>query len=555
MKEQNSLKQKIYSMKKLIIITLIALLAIPSIAQKNVNSKIKKVTVFLQGAQIHRTASTSLKKGRTDVVFSGLSTALDANSIQVKGKGNFTIMAVYHQINYLKKAKVDKRIKEMQDSVKLLSNKSNLQNQFYQALNQEAQMLLANKAIGGTNTGVDVANLKAMADFYRTRLKDIYTKMYKIKQENAKRNAKIQLLNQQIQQSRRNYQTTVSELVLDLDVKEASQAKFDITYLVRNASWYPQYDIRATDVHHPIELHYRAMIRQNTGVEWKNVLLTVSTGNPSNNGVIPQLNPWYLNYYLNQQGRKMEKSYEEDADVAYDMLEEVPVMEAKATPVPRSMGSANNSSNYTRVSVGQTTTQFKISIPYTIPSTNKTINVKIQKVELVADYRYYCVPKLSLDAFLQARITGWEELNLLSGNVNVFFDGTFVGKSHINPQNLSDTLDISLGKDASIKVERTKIKDKTGKIVIGSSKKMNVGWEISVRNGKSEKINITIQDQLPLSRIKEIEVELNKKDGAKYTAENGFLTWDLVIDAKKSVKKSFNYTVKYPKKYILSNQW
>ncbi len=549
-------------MKKLVLIIVIVLLAMPSIAQKNVTSKIKKVTVFLKGAQIQRTASTSLKKGRTDVVFSGLSTALDANSIQVKGKGNFTIMSVYHQLNYLKKAKVDKRIKEMQDSVKLLTNQSNLQNQFYNALNQESQMLLANKAIGGTNTGVDVASLKSMADFYRTRLKDIYTRMYKIKQDNSKRNAKIQRLNQQIQQSRRNYQTTVSELVLDLDVKESTQAKFDITYLVRNASWYPQYDIRATDVHHPIQLHYRAMIRQNTGVEWKNVMLTVSTGNPSNNGVIPQLYPWYLNYYLNQQGRRMEKAYVDSNVEPLDMEEvQTPVPVNSSAPVysystpSKAMGNSNNSSNYTRVSVGQTTTLFKISIPYTIPSTNKTVNVKIQKVELAADYRYYCVPKLSLDAFLQARITGWEELNLLAGNVNVFFDGTFVGKSRINPQSLSDTLDISLGKDASIKVERNKIKDKTGKLVIGSTKKMNIGWEISVRNGKAEKINITIQDQLPLSKLKEIEVELNKKDGAKYNADNGFLTWDLEIAAKKSVKKSFDYTVKYPKKYILANQW
>ena len=549
-------------MKKVILIALVAFLVLPAMAQKNVNSKIKKVTVFLQGAQIYRTATTSLKKGRTDVVFSGLSTRLLANTVQVKGKGNFTIMSVHHQINYLKKAKLDKRIKQMQDSVVLLTGEKNLNQQFYNALNQEQQMLLANKAIGGTNTGVDVANLKTMADFYRSRLKDIYTRMYKINLENRKLSEKIAVLNRQIQQSRANYQTTVSEIVVDLDVKENTQAKFSFSYIVNNASWYPQYDIRAEDAHHPIQLHYRAMIRQNTGVEWKNVKLTVSTGNPNSNSVIPQMNPWYLNYYLNTPNRKMQraktKSYTNDDKYEMDMEEsaEEPVYATAplASPVA-ALGNASNSANYTVVNVGQTTTQFNISIPYTIPSTNKTVNVKIQKVELPADYRYYCVPKLSLDAFLQARITGWEELNLLAGDVNVFFDGTYVGKSHINPQNLSDTLDISLGKDQSIIVKRDKIKDKTGKIVLGSSKKMNVGWEISIRNNKSEKINITFQDQLPLSRIEEIEVELNGKDGAKYVKETGFLTWDVEIAPKKSIVKRFNYTVKYPKKYVLSNQW
>jgi uncharacterized protein (TIGR02231 family) len=547
-------------MKKLIFIALILIIAMPSMAQKNVKSKISKVTVFLSGAQIYRTASSSLKKGRTDVVFSGLSRYIIANSIQVKGKGNFTIMSVHHQINYLKKSKVDSRIKQMQDSVVLLSGQINLQKQFYNALNQESQMLLANKAIGGTNTGVDVANLKAMADFYRTRLKDIYTRMYKINTENQRKGKTIRRLNQQIQQSRANYQTMVSEIVVDLDVKEATQAKFDFTYLVQNASWYPQYDIRATDTHHPVQLHYRAMIRQATGIEWKNVMLTVSTGNPNSNSIIPQMNPWYLNYYLNNRERNMPRGgrsngytvdMEDEKDYSYSP--EPTLMAAKSVALGDSL--ASNSANYTTINVGQTTTLFKISIPYTIPSTNKTVNVKISKVELKADYRYYCVPKLSLDAFLQARIIGWEELNLLAGNVNIFFDGTFVGKSYINPQNISDTLDISLGKDAGIIVKRTKIKDKTGKIVLGSNKKMNVGWEISVRNSKSEKINITIQDQLPISRVKEIEVALNGKDGAKYNSENGFLNWDLEIESKKTSVKRFDYTVKYPKKYILSNQW
>jgi len=547
-------------MKKLIFIALILIIAMPSMAQKNVKSKINKVTVFLSGAQIYRTASSSLKKGRTDVVFSGLSRYIIANSIQVKGKGNFTIMSVHHQINYLKKSKVDSRIKQMQDSVVLLSGQINLQKQFYNALNQESQMLLANKAIGGTNTGVDVANLKAMADFYRTRLKDVYTRMYKINTENQKKGKTISRLNKQIQQSRANYQTMVSEIVVDLDVKEATQAKFDFTYLVQNASWYPQYDIRATDTHHPVQLHYRAMIRQATGIEWKNVMLTVSTGNPNSNSIIPQMNPWYLNYYLNDRkrnkprgGRSDGYAYEMSDEEIYSDTAEPRMLQAKSVTLGNSI--ASNSANYTTVNIGQTTTLFNISIPYTIPSTNKTVNVKIQKVELTADYRYYCIPKLSLDAFLQARITGWEELNLLAGNVNVFFDGTYVGKSYINPQNLSDTLDISLGKDAGIIVKRTKIKDKTGNIVLGSNKKLNIGWEISVRNSKFEKINIAIQDQLPISRVKEIEVVLNNKDSAKYKKENGFLIWDLEIDPKKTIVKRFDYTVKYPKKYVLSNQW
>ena len=546
-------------MKKTILILLVSLLWVPLKAQKNVDSKIKKVTVFLQGAQITRTATSSLKKGRTEVVISGLSTVLDPNSIQVKGKGNFTLMSVRYQINYLKKSKLDKRIKEMQDSVQMLQNKKSLNQQFYNALNQEQQMLIANKAIGGANTGVNVTDLKALADYYRVRLKDIYTKMYNINSDNQKLAKKINKLNMQIQQSRANYQTTVGEIALDLEVKENTQAQFTINYLVRNAGWNPQYDIRATDVHHPVQLQYRSLIHQNTGVEWKNVMLTVSTGNPNRNSIIPTMNPWYLSYYNNSYKAK---TLSRSQPMQAELLEIEDDMEISSSPTLDSKGAANsgspianNSSNYTTVNNSQTTTLFKISIPYTIPSTNKVVNIKIQKVELNTSYRYYCVPKLSLEAYLQARITGWESLSLLPGKVNIFFDGTFVGKSYINPHNISDTLDISLGQDQNIKVERTKIKDKTGKVVLGSTKKATIGWDISVRNGKSDKISITIQDQIPLSNIEDIEIILNNKDNARYTKENGFLIWDLEIEPKKTVKKSFNYTVKYPKKYTISNQW
>ena len=543
-------------MRKLFLAVLIVTLSAP-VFGGNVSSKIKKVTVFQQGAQVFRTATKSLKKGRSQVTFSGLTTSIDANSIQVKGKGKFTIMAVYHQINYLKKQELTRRLKEMQDSVLLLQNEMNLDNRLMKAYQDESNMLLANKSIGGTNTGVDINSLKAMADFYRIRLKDIYTRTFNIEQGMIAKKQKIQVLRNQINQTRRGYQNSVSEIIVDLDVKETTQAQFDLSYLVHSASWSPQYDIRAKDVHSPIELHYRAMIRQSTGVDWKNVKLSVSTGNPRNNSVIPQMNIWYLNYYLNNRNYTMRKqkvgAY--DAQKRETRTDDVEELDMAYTTVKSPLVNANNSSNYTTVNVSQTNIQFEISLPYTIPSTNKLINVKVQKNELKADYRYYCIPKLSLDAFLQARITGWEELNLLPGSVNIFFDGTFVGKSQIDPQLLSDTLDVSLGKDQSIVLKRTKVKDKTGKIVMGGNKKMNVGWEISVRNGKSQAIDITIKDQIPLSRKKEIEIALNGKSGAKYDVETGFLQWDLKMKPKTTEQIRFDYQIKYPKEYNLANQW
>jgi len=227
----------------------------------------------------------------------------------------------------------------------------------------------------------------------------------------------------------------------------------------------------------------------------------------------------------------------------------------KAMTISKNSVSALNSSNYTSVVQNQTSTIFKIALPYSIPSSNKRVNVKVQKWELPATYRYYAVPKIDPNAFLQARITGWEDLNLLRGAVNIFFEGTYVGKSYLNPSNLNDTLDISLGRDKNIVIERKKIKDKNSTAVFGGTKKMNVAWNISVRNNTEDAISLVIKDQLPLSNRKDIEVRLLLSSAAKYDATTGFLTWEMNINSKQKKTLDFQYQVKYPKEINLSNIW
>ena len=122
---------------------------------------------------------------------------------------------------------------------------------------------------------------------------------------------------------------------------------------------------------------------------------------------------------------------------------------------------AVTASVYTEVNENQTNLEFNITIPYDIPSDSKQYTINIQDFSLPATYEYYCAPKLDREAFLLARITGWENYNLLSGEINLFFEGTYVGKSHLNVRNTNDTLDLSLGRDKGIVVTRVKMKDFT----------------------------------------------------------------------------------------------
>lgn len=198
-----------------------------------------------------------------------------------------------------------------------------------------------------------------------------------------------------------------------------------------------------------------------------------------------------------------------------------------------------------------TSFEFAISVPYTIPSDGQNHMVGVQEKELSSSYKYYCTPKLDLDAFLFAQVTGWEGLNLLAGPAYIYFEGTYVGESLLDLTGIGDTLDISLGRDQGVTVQRTKRKDFCTKQVLGSKRVESVGWEIAVRNNKPQPVDLVITDQYPVPVRSEIEVKLDESSGAAVKEEKGFLTWKVTVEPRTNQKWNFGYSVKVPKEKVV----
>lgn len=194
-----------------------------------------------------------------------------------------------------------------------------------------------------------------------------------------------------------------------------------------------------------------------------------------------------------------------------------------------------------------TSFEFAISVPYTIPSDGRNHQVGVQEQELSSSYKYFCIPKLDLDAFLFAQVTGWEGLNLLAGPAYIYFEGTYVGESLLDLGGVGDTLDISLGRDKGVTVQRTKRKDYSQRQVVGGKRTESVGWEIGVRNNKAHPIDLVITDQYPVAVRSEIEVKLDDHGGATVNAEKGFLTWKERVEPRASRQCRFGYSVKVPR--------
>ena len=529
------------TMKNQILSLALCLLAIGAIAQsdKTVDSKIKNVTVFLSNAQVTREVKTRIEPGKTNLVVSGLTSQLDPQSIQVMGKGNFVILGISHQQNYLSEFNMPKSLKALTDSVDYFQKLLSLGQSQKEILNKEEQMLLTNQKIGGTSQNLTVIELKAMADFYRNRLSEIVNARMKEDEKIKKINERVAKIQLQINTQNELYGRNTSEIVVSVSAEAPTSVDLEVNYIVANAGWQPIYDVRAINTKSPIQLNYKANVFQSTGEDWKNVRLKLSTANPNLGGLKPELYTWYLDFYqpVLYQSRKESKAAPAMSRSA-DMGAMVEVVEeAEATSL----------SDYVTTIQTSLTTEFDIALPYTVTSASKPTLVDVQKYDVKADYIYAVAPKLDQDAFLLAKATGWEEYNLLPGEANIFFEGTFVGKTFIDPNNVKDTLTLSLGRDKRIVVKREKMKDLTSRKLIGGSQKESYAWEISVRNAKTEAIKIIVEDQLPISQNTQIEVTVLDSGGASFSKETGKLVWNIQLQANETKNLIYKFEVKYPK--------
>jgi uncharacterized protein (TIGR02231 family) len=199
-----------------------------------------------------------------------------------------------------------------------------------------------------------------------------------------------------------------------------------------------------------------------------------------------------------------------------------------------------------------TSLEYKIDIPYSIPSDGKDYNVKIKEAKIPVNFIFKCVPKLDKDVFLIAEIGNWSKLNLISGKSSIYYNGVFTGQSEIDVKNLKDTLAISLNRDKNILVERTLLKEKKEKQFIGNNIRETINWSITVKNNKSVKTKVFVEDQFPISENKSIVIEKLENSNGKINEKTGKIFWELELEPNENIELTLKYSVKYPNYMKLS---
>jgi len=532
-------------------------------------AKVEKATVYLNGAQLFSSHDVVLAQGVNDIIFEGVSPLLQAPSLQASGKGSFTIMEVKFDAIYPEAAAVikpsTKKLKALQlvgDSIMEIQLQLDEITDKMAALQTEKNILLGNRLIKG-ETKRDTLNLfKDAMDYLRTRLNNLNAETYKLRREqNSRSQLMTDLLERQsnlnaiINQVENNGATTPQatyRIIVSVLAEQATAGSISVNYFVAQAGWTPEYDLRADNNTNKLQLTHKARITQNTGIDWNNALLTLATGTPMQSTIKPDLAPAYLSFYNAYQKEQKKRTLEKNAPQTLSFNESLcSTGNVKNLDIDDAKD-ATFSFDWTSVSDNILNTEYDVRLRYTIPADGKQHLVAIQTKDLKTNYNLSSVPKMDASAYLLAKITGWEDLNLIPGNSRIYFDGSYIGESYIDPNTTNDTLVLSMGHDKGIVINRKKLKDKTKEKVLLEEKTIIVTYEIMIKNTKSVAAELHIDDQIPLSSNPGIVVKLADSSKAKYNEETGKLEWDINLKPKESRKISFTYEVKIPKDKIIA---
>lgn len=529
------------SMKNLLTILLFFVFGSLSAQNENtisINSKIKNITVYIDGAEISENANFNLVKGRNLIVFKNISNQLILNTIRVSTDNSVNVLSISSKTDYLMQETEKPRIKSLKDSVNVLKSQIRENEDLLNAYSIEKDMLLKNASLGGT-TGVTVNDLKLASAFYREKILEINRKMSELtlKSENLliiKDRIEVELLELN---SKLSY--SVSEIQILVSCENAIKTELELKYLVSNAGWTPSYDLKVSDINTDIELTYRAQVFNNTGIDWNNVKLKLSSGDPSISAQNPTLKPWNVDF------TQVYKGYNEfQRSEGYTQNIAIPNM---AQSELSTIGLDVSEADYLAVEVSELSIEFDIAEAYSIPCDNKPYFVDVAKYKLPATYKHFCIPKIDKDVFLLARITGWQDLNLVEGAAHVYFAGTYVGKSYIYTRNVRDTLDLSLGRDKKILVTRSKLKEYSSVKLMGAKRKETFAYQMVIKNNRNTPINIEIQDQFPISTNSEIEIEVLQISNGKQDLNSGKLTWEYNLKSGENKVIDLQFAIKYPK--------
>lgn len=520
---------------------------------------------FGAGAELTQNAKVTAGTETKIIVINKLSTNIDINSLQINLPEHAALLSQHFSVfTPAVPAILNPMIKKWEDSIKLFRkeetrnrSRSAIQQDILDKTNKLIELVITNRK----NETITSEEALKLINANNEKIEKIKSLLFDLSVAYSELEEKIATLQTKINEEQYKPAKPVKsygQLTLQVICSKAGEIPVSLSYFTSAAGFTPLYDVRVNSKTNEIRLVYKASITQSTGIDWKQTKLTLSTATPSWSSTAPLLTPWYLQQYTQPLYRQLQpvvNNYYMNSiqSVVTDDKALKKALEGKAAGAEVSEVDPSTLQRYTTLTESQLNTNFEIDLPYNIESDGLVHSVTIKEEKINATLKSYAVPKLDKDAYLLAEVSDWQRLDLLPGTANIIMDGTYLGKSLIDPNSTADTLNLSLGKDKRVAIKRSVVKDYTSTKTSGSTTKQTFTYEITVKNNKTTDIDILVKDQYPISTIKDVTVTLEESKDAMVNEENGVLTWKLALKPGESKKVRFTYTVKYPKELKIAN--
>jgi uncharacterized protein (TIGR02231 family) len=522
-------------------------------------SQITDVTAYADRAQIRRTAEVQLAAGENRVVFSELPVALQDDSVRASGSARapMTIQDVavrrfvYEQLR-------DEALAELETSLQKLRDERDALDARLRLIDQQRQFLQQIQVKANTDISrdiqinkLDMAQLRELNAFWSGELTKLDEEYRKIGIARREMEPKIRAAESEFNKRRAAATRSDKTVTVTVNAKEATKAKVQISYVLGGASWTAAYDARTDASTNIVEWTYNAFVRQNTGEDWGNVNLALSTARPAIGARMPDLGKWTLKFM-----EEMPKPAAAPTAALRNRAELVGRIgglrlgdEELATDKLQSTAEIAAVPQEAVVEQAGPSVTFRVPHAAEVPGDGEPHRQTVAIHKLAGEFSYAATPKLSPYAYLKTTLTNLTDAPFLGGQVNVFVGNDFIGKSWIGTVPQGAKFDLFLGIDEGIRVKREELKDKRSKSGIFNKKKRQVfAYKITVENYKDKPHVIVVYDHIPVAANDEIKVSLGETmpKPTEFDEANGKMSWEITLNPREKREIWYEFSVEWP---------
>lgn len=518
---------------------------------------VERVVVYPDRARVTAVADCDLEMGTHRLLVDELPLVLEPESVRVAGQGTARVRMqsvdvnrhFYTETPAAQARDLELQIEQTQDEMQVLADEMARWQEHGKYLDglRAATVEFAKGLSRGRTTVTDQANL---LDFLRDQDVQMRTAVRDLKKQERDLKRRLQKLQNELNQQRSARPRERYRAVVEIEVLTAGSFRPEVTYVVHNAGWQPLYDarLRQTDAGQTVELSYIAQITQQTGQDWTAVQLSVSTARPALNQQLPELYPWYLDVYMPPPPMPPPQARAKMADRAV-MAAPAPAMAAAEAFVMEEAGFQVAEAEITTASVSSegTAVTFQVPNPADIPSDGSPHKTTLQQLQLDPKLDYLCMPKHTDAVYRRATITNSGSGPLLAGSASLFVGDEFIGRTNLAYTPTGGELELLLGVEERITVERELSKREVDKKMLRDVRRTRFGYEMELQNLLSTAVTIELHDHIPVSRNEQIKVRLeNPRPVPSEQSDLNELEWHLTLPAGAKQTIAYEFVVEHP---------